>query len=346
MFLLCVGVPMKKTMLIAIKGGLPQSADPIECGDIVGKDALLGNCRHPPKISRHLEVDDFVIHDEHVQKLLLRRGAVLWEGGGEEDANSPFAVDFTLFLCGRVTSTFDALWYLQQQSELEPWTSLLASCQAEGRGQMRREWVSPRGNVYVSLILPEHAIFQHEGAAIALGYLVTCALRALGYDVYLKWPNDIVTADFKKVGGILIEERNGVVMAGIGLNLVSAPEQEQLRSPLCFQAGTLSSVQTSENKTVESFLQSSPFLVCKELVNSMIVEYTYSLSTMNFATVMKNADTLLTLKGKRIRFTEDAPHQHSGLCLGLGCSGGLLIQCDDGHTKEVTSGSVSLASYE
>ena len=338
--LACQSKAMNKNMLVVIKGGLPQCAEPIVCGDIVGRDALFCHTPKAPSVVRDLSAQDFSIEDEQVQKLLLRRGAVLWEGEFKPETPSPMALAFNLFVLGTVTSTFDALWYLKKHVALPAWTGLLASAQMQGRGQMRRNWSSPRGNMYLSLLLPENPLFQHEGSAIVVGYMVAKALRSLGHDVYLKWPNDIVTADLRKVGGILLEERDGVVMAGIGINLACAPEPAELRNEHCLPADVLSASGSIEKKNVESFLHQSPFLLCKELVNSLIVEYIYALSTMDFDAVMLEANTLLALKDSRVQIVEEATHFTTGVCQGLAPSGALLVQGDDGLSHTITSGSV------
>jgi len=51
---------------------------------------------------------------------------------------------------------------------------------------------------------------------------VALALEEFGLFVKLKWPNDLILKD-RKIGGILIEERRGKIVLGIGLNTASAP---------------------------------------------------------------------------------------------------------------------------
>ena len=59
--------------------------------------------------------------------------------------------------------------------------------------------------------------------SIALGIVAASALRAAGYPVQLKWPNDLYLHQ-RKLGGILVEashHAHGVdIIAGIGINLL------------------------------------------------------------------------------------------------------------------------------
>ncbi len=59
--------------------------------------------------------------------------------------------------------------------------------------------------------------------------MVADELAARGAAVRIKWPNDLLV-DGRKVGGILVEERGGVVVAGLGLNLGGAPRDHALRA--------------------------------------------------------------------------------------------------------------------
>jgi len=57
----------------------------------------------------------------------------------------------------------------------------------------------------------------------AIGVAAAEGLRALGVvDVWLKWPNDLICPS-GKLGGVLIETRGELVVAGLGINLLGAP---------------------------------------------------------------------------------------------------------------------------
>ncbi len=107
-----------------------------------------------------------------------------------------------------------------------------ALTQTSGRGRRGREWVSPRGNLYASLVLrpacpPARAAQLGFVAALAIGDALTALLPGLG-GLACKWPNDVLVGG-RKIAGILLESEiaeNGnlaFLVAGVGINLVSAP---------------------------------------------------------------------------------------------------------------------------
>ena len=157
-----------------------------------------------------------------------------------------------LYLTGPATSTLDVARLLVQAGVFPEWASVLSLSQSAGRGQMRRAWSSPAGNIYSALRLPLAPPFDSAAAAPACGALFAEALTAEGCPVMLKWPNDILQAspsfrpgttpgrtDCFKVGGMLMEERNGALIAGTGFNLTSFPPASTLRDNYAFSAGIL-----------------------------------------------------------------------------------------------------------
>ena len=148
-----------------------------------------------------------------------------------------------LYLAGACTSTLDIARELCRRGLFPEWSSVLALKQSAGRGQMRRSWSSPEGNLYAALRLPMEGPFADTAAAPAIGALCAEGLAAEGFPVLLKWPNDICRRTDEgamlKAGGILLEEAGGALVAGIGLNIASCPPPSQIRSGAAARAGTL-----------------------------------------------------------------------------------------------------------
>ena len=102
---------------------------------------------------------------------------------------------------------------------------VVAETQRAGRGRRGRTWSSAPGrNLSVSVGLRPRI---ESSRAWQLGLAVSLAAREACESVAptgLKWPNDLVAADGRKVGGILVEtalegDRLAAAIVGIGINV-------------------------------------------------------------------------------------------------------------------------------
>jgi BirA family transcriptional regulator, biotin operon repressor / biotin---[acetyl-CoA-carboxylase] ligase len=106
-----------------------------------------------------------------------------------------------------------------------------ANVQTRGRGRSGRSWVSPRGNLYATLLFaPQCTPDRVHQLSLLAGVAVHDALASMGArssELRLKWPNDVLIGR-AKVAGVLAESIVGnggmpLVLLGIGINLVSSP---------------------------------------------------------------------------------------------------------------------------
>ncbi|MBQ7607333.1 MAG: hypothetical protein IJU76_05125 [Desulfovibrionaceae bacterium] len=151
-------------------------------------------------------------------------------------------MSYAIWHFGCVSSTLDVAYQLARDGRLEVWESVTATSQRSGRGQLRRDWISPPGNMYASVRLPFEDPFTTEYAGPAFGVLVAEAMQRLMYPVRIKWPNDLIVQvgdGYAKLGGILLEERGGILLAGIGINVRSYPGEGELRDDHVFPATSL-----------------------------------------------------------------------------------------------------------
>jgi BirA family biotin operon repressor/biotin-[acetyl-CoA-carboxylase] ligase len=103
--------------------------------------------------------------------------------------------------------------------------AVVAERQTGARGRLGREWSSPPGGVYVSLVCrPDLPVAQVPVYTLAAAVATTRAARELGVDAGIKWPNDVLVGpDERKLAGILTEmegeaDRVSWVVVGIGVN--------------------------------------------------------------------------------------------------------------------------------
>lgn len=100
---------------------------------------------------------------------------------------------------------------------------VIAEQQKSGRGRQKRKWLSPKGGVWLSIVLkPQIPISKMTLLPFVAALAVCDAIKAMGLDARLKWPNDVMISG-KKVAGILldvsaeVDEINYAVI-GIGIN--------------------------------------------------------------------------------------------------------------------------------
>lgn len=103
--------------------------------------------------------------------------------------------------------------------------AVLADEQTGGRGRLDREWSAPSGGIWVSILCrPSLPPAQVPVYTLAAAVATTEAVRELGVDASIKWPNDVLVGDDeRKLVGILTEmegeaDRVSWVVVGIGIN--------------------------------------------------------------------------------------------------------------------------------
>lgn len=155
---------------------------------------------------------------------------------------------YRLVALDSVASTNDEARRLVKEGA-EDGTLVWALEQRQGRGRHGRTWASPRGNLYLSLVLrPECDV----SSASQLGFVAATALReAIGavvpplVEVTVKWPNDVLVND-RKVAGLLLEtvldgdnELEALIL-GMGVNIDSFPEDTDFpATSLCYEGASL-----------------------------------------------------------------------------------------------------------
>ncbi|GHA90875.1 biotin--[acetyl-CoA-carboxylase] ligase [Algimonas arctica] len=124
-----------------------------------------------------------------------------------------------------VGSTQDEARSLYKSGERGPvWVR--ADVQTQGRGRRDRTWVSCSGNLSATLLLPNSTDPSQSalhGFAASLAIVDTLVAYMPQRPVTLKWPNDALIGG-AKISGLLIEREAKALLIGIGINLVSHPD--------------------------------------------------------------------------------------------------------------------------
>ncbi|SNR56936.1 biotin--[acetyl-CoA-carboxylase] ligase [Blastococcus mobilis] len=99
---------------------------------------------------------------------------------------------------------------------------LVAEHQVAGRGRLDRVWTSPpRAGLTVSFLLrPDVPAARRGWLPLLTGVALAEAVgQVTGVRASLKWPNDLLALDGRKLAGILAESSGTAVVVGVGLNV-------------------------------------------------------------------------------------------------------------------------------
>jgi BirA family biotin operon repressor/biotin-[acetyl-CoA-carboxylase] ligase len=141
--------------------------------------------------------------------------------------------NFTIHEFDELQSTNSYALELANLRKISDHEIILAHFQNKGRGRKDRQWISPRGNLYFSMVLCPKISLEK---ILQFSFLAIVALRItiekmLKFDeknlIKVKWPNDLLINE-KKVAGLLLESINSgknceFLIIGIGVNITSNP---------------------------------------------------------------------------------------------------------------------------
>ena len=203
-------------------------------------------------------------------------------------------------------------------------TVVSADAQTAGRGRHNRTWVSPSGNLHLTLLLrpsvPIHGWPELSFvAALALAETLGCYLPGR---VRLKWPNDVL-ADTAKLGGILIEQSHGAVLVGIGVNVAHTPEAP-------YPVTSLAAEMSPDAPPTPAQLRDDLLL--------NIQRWRLRWESDGFDPIRTAWLNLAHSIGTRLRISETG---QSGLFAGLDTSGALLLDTPDGRVR-ILAGHVAM----
>jgi len=231
----------------------------------------------------------------------------------------------------RVSSTNTLTKELADQGAPEG-TLVIAEEQTAGRGRLGRCWLAPYGSSLLMSLLfrPRLRLSEAPQLAMICALAVRDAIReTTGLVAQLKWPNDILIRG-RKAGGILAETSSQAqhlqyIVAGIGLNVNLAPQA----LPAHFAA---TSIAYELGHPLERL----------RLLQALLyyVEARYLGLCAGVSPVDEWSAALETL-GKRVCLTT-LQDSWEGLATAVDEEGALLLRLDDGQTRRVLAGDVTL----
>jgi len=140
----------------------------------------------------------------------------------------------------------------------EPWTVIVAKRQKSGHGTRGKDWFSPDGGLYFSIILPSANIKDLQILTLLSAFAVANTIKEeFDLEPMIKLPNDVFI-NGKKFCGILTENVikgeniNSVVGIGIDTNIDYFPDElSKIATSISNELGVI----VDNNKIVEKVVE-------------------------------------------------------------------------------------------
>ncbi len=213
-------------------------------------------------------------------------------------------------------------------------TIVIAETQTGGKGRRGRRWISPKGNLYMSVVLrPDVPL--HKAPLVTLMGAVAAATaigKQCGIAAGIKWPNDIFI-NGKKVCGLLTEMsaeqdriRHIVLGIGVDVNMDTGELPEELR-----QIATTLQTETGHRLNRAALVQE----ILREL------ERWYHAFLDHPHAVLKEWERLNITTGNRVA-VGGTGETIAGIAEQIDDEGRLVIRQDDGTLRTVAAGDVTI----
>jgi BirA family biotin operon repressor/biotin-[acetyl-CoA-carboxylase] ligase len=213
-------------------------------------------------------------------------------------------------------------------------TVVIAETQTGGKGRLGRTWTSPRGNLYMSVVLRPAVPISKAPLITLMGAVAVASgiRRQCGVPAGIKWPNDILLSG-KKVSGLLTEmsaepDRIRHIVLGIGVNVnmdsrALQPDVRRISTTLAAAVG----------KTVDR----TAFL--RTLLAELDLWYHRFLK--GDTEVLAAWKELNVTLGQRVAVSGGGARLE-GLARGVDAEGRLILKLDDGTLRQVAAGDVTI----
>ncbi len=222
----------------------------------------------------------------------------------------------------------DLLDRLKHGEAIEEGTWLVADRQTAGRGRQGRKWFDGFGNFMGSTLLrptpldpPPHTLALMIGMAL---YDAMASLIPEGHGLQLKWPNDLLLNE-AKLAGILLESQSGAVVIGIGVNLRQAPKIENRETVALSDIGLI--VERDEF---------APMLA--RGVRDEVVRW----RQFGLEPLIRRWLKVAHPEGTALSVHDGSGDVLSGVFAGLTETGSLQLRLEDGSTRAIHAGDISL----
>jgi BirA family biotin operon repressor/biotin-[acetyl-CoA-carboxylase] ligase len=237
-----------------------------------------------------------------------------------------------IYIYKEVVSTNNVAKFLAGNGAPEG-TVIISKTQTKGKGTRGRQWKSPEGGTWLTIILrPEFTPSKAPLLTLATGVAVAKTLRKYDLNAEIKWPNDILI-NGKKISGILTEANAkfatlDYVVVGVGID--SNVDLDKISFLDNYEITSIKNElqeDIDENKLIAEFL------------NEFETIYN-ELKENNFKDMLYRWRRLSNTIGNFVEIHQPLGKTLKGYAIGINKKGALIIEQNNGELKKILSGEV------
>ncbi|MBW2429271.1 MAG: biotin--[acetyl-CoA-carboxylase] ligase [Deltaproteobacteria bacterium] len=268
---------------------------------------------------------------KHIHKLREFGYEILPTSGGYQLLSSPdilFPWEYrgdaaNIMYFPEVTSTMDIARDLARKN-CPDLTVVIAGRQTQGRGRLKRRWLSDDGGLYFTMVLRPPIPVQLSFRVNFLASLTLAKVirEMLQIDAMVKWPNDILVNE-RKIAGMLSEleaeaDRVFFINIGMGVNVNNDPSEV---------GKDASSLKKISGRQVSR----------KDLLTRFLEKFGNRMQTADFENVISEWKKYTVTLGRYVRIVTQR-EESQGLAVDVDENGSLVLELADGERKKIIYG--------
>jgi len=222
-----------------------------------------------------------------------------------------------------VTSTMD-IARDQARKNCPDLTVVIAGRQTQGRGRLKRRWLSDDGGLFFTMVLrpviPVQLSFRVNFlASLTLAHVIR---EMLQIDAMVKWPNDILV-DNRKISGMLSEleaeaDRVFFINIGMGINVNNDPSKAEPGA---------SSLKKISGREISR----------KDLLTRFLAAFSDRMKNSDFEDVISEWKKYTVTLGRQVRIVTHL-EESEGLAVDVDENGALVLELANGEQKKIIYG--------
>ena len=249
----------------------------------------------------------------------------------------------------RIPSTQQlAISFAETNISNENGTVILADEQYDGKGRGNKKWISPKGGLWMSLIIKPKIELNKINILSIIAAISVCEIinEISNLETRIKWPNDIII-DNKKIAGIIIDSsinKNNIeyIVIGIGINIVV----DILKINLFLSSiDRLSQKATSLQNELKE-ISFDRFKLLKRLLERMEYYLFLVQNKTDNTKIIEHYKKLSNILGKSIYVYRKDVKEFSAIAKDIDSDGGLILKRENKIIEKIYCGEISIREKE